>query len=150
MFGNGAQNQALCVSAPNATALRLIVGSGAPVGPGAIAVDQVSFLARDGQPYTLVVGRAGTGVTGVTLTLENGGNVTATTGNGRFIAWWPGSQGISSAAVATATGVSTQTLNLPGPGNPPPTKSSPLPPGSQSSSSAASSPSAVCLIHNCG
>jgi hypothetical protein len=134
VFGNGAQNGALCVSAPGATALRWIMRSGVPVDTGAIAVDQVSVLARDGQPYTLVEGRTGHGVTGVTLALGNGSNVTATSGNGLFVTWWPGSQNITSASVSTATGVSTQTLDLPGPRIPPPlgSKSSPPPPGTQS------------------
>jgi len=147
VFGDGTQNEALCVSAPGATSLRWIGRSGTPAGPGAIAVDQVSFLARDGQPYTLVVGRTGTSVTGVTLSLGDGSNVTTTSGNGLFVAWWPGSQTIASAAVSTATGVTTQTLNLVGPGNPPPTKSSPPPPGTQSSPSGGNK---VCLVHSCG
>ena len=73
-----------CASPPQAatSALRWVMASGAPVGAGAIAVDQVSVLARDGQPYTLVEGRTGDGVTGVTLALGNGSEVTATNGNG--------------------------------------------------------------------
>ncbi len=134
VLGNGTQNGALCIAAPNGnTALRWIMRSGAPVGTGAIAVDQVSILARDGQPYTLVEGRTGDGVTGVTLALGNGNEVTTTSGNGVFVAWWPGSQLITSAIVATATGSSTQTLNLPGPGIPPSPKSPPPSSGSQSS-----------------
>jgi hypothetical protein len=136
VFANSAQDEALCLSAPNATSLRWIGGSGVPVGSGAIAVDQVSYKSLAGQPYTLVVGRIGTGVTGVTLSLQNGDSVTASSGNGLFIAWWPGSHGVTSAAVATAAGSSTQTLNLAGPGAPPATKSAPLPPaGSEDSSS---------------
>ena len=56
-----------------------------------------------------VVGRTGAGVRGVTVSPGDGNSVTTTSGNVLFVAWWPGSQTISSAAVATANGVSTQT-----------------------------------------
>jgi hypothetical protein len=137
VFSEDRQSGVLCLSYPSGVSLRWIMRSTPPPGPGAIAVDQVSVLARDSQPYTLVEGRAGAGVTGVTLTLGNGDTVTTTSGNGLFIAWWPGSQTIASAVVSTATGVSTQTLDLPGPSIPPTpgTKSSPVPPGTPSSSS---------------
>jgi hypothetical protein len=127
VFGGGTGNGALlCITTPDGnSALRWIMQSGAPVSSGAIAVDQVSILARDGQPYTLVEGRTGDAVTGVTLVLGNGSDVTATSGGGVFVAWWPGSETINSAIVSTASGVSTQTVNLPGPGIPAPPKSPP-------------------------
>jgi hypothetical protein len=135
VFGNGTGGGALCITTPDGnSALRWIMQSGVPVGTGAIAVDQVSVLARDSQPYTLVEGRTGDGVTGVTLALGSGSRVTATIGNGVFVAWWPGSESVTSAIVSTATGVSTQTLNLPGPDTPSSPKSPPpSPPGTQSS-----------------
>ena len=149
VFGNGTQNEALCMSAANASsAIRWFATSGTSPSPGTITVDQVSYGARDGQPYTLVVGRIGTGVTGVTLSLANGDNVTTTSGNGLFVAWWPGSQRITSATVATASGASTQTSNLAGPGNPPSTK--PAPPPGAHVSTGISGNSTVCLIHGCG
>ena len=129
VLGDGTHG-ALCISAPNAVSLRWISGASAPVGPGVIGVDQVSLLARDGEPYTLVVGHAGAGVTGVTLTLGDGENVTASSGGGIFVAWWPGSETMVSAAVVTSNGTSTQPLNLPGPPLPPAgTKSPPSTPG---------------------
>jgi hypothetical protein len=118
LFGDGVGAGALCISTPGATSLRAIASSATGAGAGAIAVDQVSVLAREGQPYTLVEGRTGDRVTAVTLALGDGSTVTATSGDGLFVAWWPGSQTIVSAAVSTATGVSTQTLNLPGPNLP--------------------------------
>jgi len=135
VFGNGTGSGALCITTPDGnSALRWIMQSGAPVGTDAVAVDQVSVSANDGQPYTLVEGRTGDGVTGVTLALGSGSKVTATIGNGVFLAWWPGNQHITSAVVSTATGVSTEPLNLPGPGTPssksPPPSS---PPGTQTS-----------------
>jgi hypothetical protein len=128
--------------------VRWIMWPSTPVVSGAITVDQFSVFPNSGQPYTLVEGRTGDGVTGVTLTLGNGSQVTASSGDGFFLAWWPGSQSVTSASVSTATGTSTQALNLSGPGipSPPGTKSSPIPPGSQSSSSS----NTVCQFHSCG
>jgi hypothetical protein len=151
-FSDGGQNEALCVSSPGAIALRWIGRPDTPVSPGAIAIDQISILAREGQPYTLVVGRVGTNVTGVTLSLGNGSSITTTSGSGLLVAWWPGSQTITSANVTTATGVTTQPLNLqgpvlgsPGPKTPPPSVGTP-----PSSPSGSGNANTVCLIRTCG
>jgi hypothetical protein len=135
VLGNGTGSGVLCITTPDGNStLRWLMQSGEPVSTGGIAVDEDSVLARESQPYTLVEGRAGDGVRGVKLVLGNGSKVTATSGNGVFLAWWPGSESISAAIVSTATGVSTQTLNLPGPGIPSSPKSPPpSPPGTQSS-----------------
>ena len=118
IFSDGSSGSALCLAAPGATSLRWVVG-GAPVpGAGAIAVDQVSFLARDGQTYTLAEGRTGSAVTGAILQLADGSTVTATVGDGYFLAWWPGAEGIDSATLTTVSGTVTQLLNLPGPATP--------------------------------
>jgi hypothetical protein len=52
-------------------------------------------------------------VTAVTLTLHDGSNVEATTGNGWFAAWWPSLQGVRSADLTTTKGSTTQPFNLP-------------------------------------
>ena len=118
VFGNGTQNEALCMtSSGGASAIRWIAISGPAPSPGAITVDQFGSSALNAQPYSLLVGRIGNGVSGVTLALANGDDVTATSGNGFFVAWWPGSQTISSATVTTASGASTQMLNLTEPGD---------------------------------
>ncbi len=136
VFGDGTANGALmCITTPDGnSAVRWLMQSGTPVSGGAMAVDQVSILAREGQPYTLVEGRTGDGVTGVNLVLGNGSKVMATSGNGVFVAWWPGSESITTAIVSTASGVTTQTVDLPGPGIPSSPKSPPpSPPGTRSS-----------------
>jgi hypothetical protein len=145
VYTDGGRNGALCVSAPGAILLRWFALSGAPVGPGTIAVDRVSFLDRDGQTYTLVVGQTGTGVTAVTLALGNGSDVTATSGDGLFVAWWPGSESVTSAAVTTGGGVSTQQLDLPAP----PVGTKTPPPGAGTQPSGSSGNSTVCLIRAC-
>lgn len=151
VFGQQGQDELVCLASLDNASLRWMGPPSAPVGPGVIAVDRVSYGARDGQSYSLAVGRTGAGVTGVTLSLGDGSQVTATTGNGVFVAWWPGSHSITSAAVVTATGVTTQPLDLTGPGasSTPGTKSAPPPSGSQSSSGSSNN-STVCLIHSCG
>jgi hypothetical protein len=149
VFGNGTQNEALCMSTSDASSsVQWIDVSATSPSPSAIVVDKVSNAALDGQPYTLVVGRTGTGVTGVTLSLANGDNVTTTSGNGLFVAWWPGNQSITSASVATASGASTQTSNLAGPVNSLSTK--PAPPPGAHVSTGSSGNSTVCLIRRCG
>lgn len=143
VFGDGSGPGLLCVSAPGATSLRFVPGSDEPVAPGLVSVEQVSLLAKDGQPYTLVLGRTGTGVTGVALTLGNGDEVTASSGDGVFVAWWPGSLRITSADVSTTSGATTEPLDLPGPPIPQTPKSSPDTSGAPTSSS---DPSTVCHV----
>jgi len=58
--------------------------------------------------FSMVVGRTGAGVTGVTLRLNDGTRVTASRANGWFLAWWPGSHGLSATEVTTATGTRAQ------------------------------------------
>jgi len=58
--------------------------------------------------FSMVVGRTGAGVTGVTLRLNDGTRVTASHANGWFLAWWPGSHGLSATEVTTATGTRAQ------------------------------------------
>jgi hypothetical protein len=61
-------------------------------------------------PYTLVDGRVASGVTGVTLVLDNGQDVVATVADGWLIAWWPGDSAATSSQVTTASGTSTEPL----------------------------------------
>ena len=62
--------------------------------------------------YTFVIARAGDGVSAADLTLEDGTEVTATVGNGWAVAWWPGSQQLTSAQLTTPSGTQTQTFPL--------------------------------------
>ena len=150
VFGDHAQHEVVCVASSQSASLRVIAPSGAPVSPGSITIDHVSYLSREGQDYTLVVGRTGAGVTGVTLSLADGNQVTATDGEGIVVAWWPGSQGVASAAVATASGVTTHELDLTGPSPSPSPGTKPAPPPGSRPSSGSSDQSTVCLVHSCG
>ena len=101
----------------------------------------VSHLSQAGNgAYTLVEGRLAPTVSAVTLVLSDGQDVTATTGSGWLVAWWPGSQGVTAAQITSASGTTTEPLNAshfpipPAPnGSPLPTHGSPsggLPPAS--------------------
>jgi hypothetical protein len=59
---------------------------------------------------TMVDGPIGAGVTGVTITRSDGSSVQATVKNGRYLAWWPGTQRAVTAHVATANGTATQSF----------------------------------------
>ena len=61
-------------------------------------------------PYTLVNGRTGSGVTGVTLVRDDGQDVVASVADGWFVAWWPGSATATSAQVTTESGTTTEPL----------------------------------------
>ncbi len=61
--------------------------------------------------YTVVNGQVASGVTSVTLNLNNGQIVGTTLGGGWLVAWWPGSASAASATVTTPSGTSTVPLN---------------------------------------
>jgi hypothetical protein len=83
---------------------------------GQIAVDRLRAESADnGQVYTVAEGSVGSGVTAATLVLSDGSDVVTTTGNGLFLAWWPGSAVVASATVTTATGTTTQPISSPTP-----------------------------------
>jgi hypothetical protein len=85
---------------------------------GSVKHMTVTHLASTSQgAYTVVDGQIDEGVTGMTLALSDGEHVQATTGNGWFVAWWPGSVDVTSAEITTASGVTTQTLTLNTPPN---------------------------------
>ena len=66
--------------------------------------------------YTLVDGRVASGVTAVTLVLENGQDVVTTVADGWLIAWWPGDSAATSAQVTNASGTTTEALQASGKG----------------------------------
>jgi hypothetical protein len=68
---------------------------------------------RHGQAFGFAYGRTGTGVSAVSLVLDDGTHVQATVANGWFIAWWPGSHQLESAELTTPAGGSTQKFDLP-------------------------------------
>lgn len=61
-------------------------------------------------PYTLVDGRVASGVTAVTLVLDNGQDVVTTVADGWLLAWWPSDAAATSSQVTTASGTSSEAL----------------------------------------
>lgn len=82
--------------------------------PDSVAAGQIELgeTSRDmaGNGLTLVDGRVGAGVTGVTIDRNDGSSVDATVANGWYIAWWPGTVTAKDAEVTTAAGVNTVTF----------------------------------------
>jgi hypothetical protein len=109
----------MCVNGPSINSgaqansqMRSIGGQPVLPGAGQIAVGRLQAeSANDGQAYTVAEGSVGAGVTAATLVLSDGSDVVTTTGNGLFLAWWPGSAVVTSATVTTATGTTTQPIS---------------------------------------
>ena len=126
----------LVLSSPSSTVLCLTSsaftavsggGGGSNLGQpaaGTLAVDRILFTEDKGQPYTVINGRVGDDVTKVVLDLSDGSTVEASTGNGRFAAWWPSDSGVAAAEVTGAAGTRTQSIGIASPSqvpNGPPT-----------------------------
>jgi hypothetical protein len=112
----------MCVSGPSispsthhSTHMSESIGRQPPLPtPGQITLDRLQAESADnGQPYTIAEGSTGPGVSAVTLTLSDGAHIRTTTGNGLFLAWWPGSALVTSATLTTTIGTTTQPINPP-------------------------------------
>jgi hypothetical protein len=93
------------------------VSGGAFVGAGSDAISFMSVTHLDlnapsGGAYTLVEGQTAPDVTGVSLVRSDGSDVVATTGGNTFVAWWPGSQDVTSALVTTPSGQTSQSITF--------------------------------------
>lgn len=104
LYSDGSQTMA-CLAGPSFVSLNSIDTTGEPpVANNAAILDKVSTRNATGDPYTFAVGRIGSGVTAVGLQRLDGTVVTATTGNGRFIAWWPQDEGVKALSITTDSG----------------------------------------------
>ena len=120
LFGANTSTTLMCVSGPsiNSSAqansqMRETGSQPALPAAGQIAVDRLQADFADGQAYTIAEGSVGSGVTAATFVLSNGSDVVTSTGNGLFLAWWPGSAVVTSATLTTAAGTTTQPIHLP-------------------------------------
>ncbi|HTP18436.1 MAG TPA: hypothetical protein VMJ65_02460 [Solirubrobacteraceae bacterium] len=106
-----ANASATCIKGPAFTAVSGNESS-APISvpAGHILLSSSHTANRAGDAYSFADGRAGDGVSAVTLTLDDGSQVQATVANGWFVAWWPDTQAVKSAAITTPTGMTTQTF----------------------------------------
>jgi hypothetical protein len=97
-----------------------------PARPGTVQLAGTQLKTPGGQPYALAEGRAGAGVTAVTLLLSDGTRVIATTSHGWFAAWWPGSKDATAAEITTAGhATTTQAITQPPAVAPPSTATGP-------------------------
>lgn len=114
LFGanTATQGALICLSGPDGTQFSISSGS-QPVPPGVdqITLNRLQGESANGQSYVIAEGSAGSEVSGTTLTLSDGSHVTASVGNGLFLAWWPGNATVTSAAVTTASGTTTQAIS---------------------------------------
>lgn len=67
-------------------------------------LDEVTIRGAGADAYTIAVGRVGSAVTGVGLRRVDGSVVTSTVSHGRFVAWWPASEGVTALLVTTNAG----------------------------------------------
>jgi hypothetical protein len=106
-------SSAACIKGPSFTAVAGSVASDSVAAPGGQVLLSTSHRTdRGGDGFSFADGRTGAGVSGVTLTLDDGTNVQATVGGGWFVAWWPSGHQIKAAELTTPTGTVTQTFNL--------------------------------------
>jgi hypothetical protein len=108
------ESTAACIEGPSFVSLSESKAS-TPVNvpAGRVLLSSAHRSERGGHAFGFAYGRTGTGVSAVTLVLDDGTKVQASTSNGWFVAWWPSTAQLKAAQLTTATGVSTQTFNLP-------------------------------------
>jgi hypothetical protein len=94
-----------CLAGPSFVSLQALDATGEPpVEDNSASLDKVSTRTASGDLYTVALGRTGSAVTGVGLQRVDGSVVTATVGNGRFIAWWPLGEGVKALSITSNTG----------------------------------------------
>ena len=126
--------QAESVTATDGGMVVTASGSGSPGPPGVGSSTAIRILAGGGVqqllvshfsqaangPYTLAEGRLAPTVSAVTFVLGDGQDVTATTGSGWLVAWWPGNEAVTAVEVTSAGGTTTAPLSVVPPPTPPP------------------------------
>jgi hypothetical protein len=106
-------SSATCISGPSFTAVSGSISSApANVPAGRVLLSTSHLTNRDGQAYSFAEGHTGSGVSGVTLILDEGTTVQSTVANGWFVAWWPNGHEVKTADITTPSGVKTQTFDL--------------------------------------
>ncbi len=102
--GDGTDTMA-CLAGPTFVWLNPVdTSSEPPVTESTASLDEVTTRGAAGDVYTIAVGRAGSAVSGVALQRIDGSEVTATVSDGRFLAWWPESEGVKALSVSTNAG----------------------------------------------
>lgn len=103
-----------CIQGPSFVALSQSQSSSPlSVPAGQLQLASAHRSDRGNRAFGFAYGRTGTGVSAVTLVLDDGTKVQATVSGGWFIAWWPGSHQLDSAELTTPAGSTTQKFDLP-------------------------------------
>jgi len=111
LYSNGSDWMA-CLEDPSFVVLSPLGTTGqTPVAEGSAVLDMMSNRGASGEPFTVAVGRSGSAVTGVGLQRTDGSLVTGTVGDGHFIAWWPGGDGVEALSVTTNAGTQTDSVD---------------------------------------
>ena len=82
-------------------------GRGLGFGGAGNDISASHFTLSNGSPYTLVVGHTSDALTAALVERSSGSDVTATTADGWFEAWWPGTAQATMVKVTTSTGTTT-------------------------------------------
>ncbi len=83
----------------------------APVASGEVKITSSGIAVIPGASngtFRRIEGRTGADVTRVTVVLEKGRHIRATSSGGWFLAWWPGAEKATSVAVVTTSGTHVQ------------------------------------------
>jgi hypothetical protein len=108
------ESTASCIESPSFVLLsQSQASSPVNVPDGRVLLSSVRTSERGDHAFGFAYGRTGTGVSAVTLVLDDGTKVQATVANGWFVAWWPSGAQLNAAELTTPAGVSTQAFNLP-------------------------------------
>jgi hypothetical protein len=111
LYSDGTRSMA-CLNSPSFVQILTVSGTGAPpVADNSATLDYMSIRGASGDTFTVAVGQSGSAVSGVGLQLNSGSVVSATVGNGHFIAWWPEGGGVSALSVTTTSGTQSYPVN---------------------------------------
>lgn len=110
IYSNGSANDFCTVGPSFKNAAGWSTSSPVTPPPGRLFLWTDHTSTENGESYGTMIARAGDGVRTANLTLDDGSVVTATVENGWAVAWWPGTQHLASAQLATPSGTETQTF----------------------------------------
>jgi hypothetical protein len=103
------QTSDICITGPSFTSVSGWESSRPQtVPPGHVDLSTDHTTDRGGAVYSFADGRVADDVSAATLALDDGSHVQATVQNGWFVAWWPSSHQVLSAALTTPGGRHTQ------------------------------------------
>jgi hypothetical protein len=104
LYSDATQTMA-CLDSPSFVQIITVSGTGAPaVADNSATLDYLRIREASGDVYTVAMGRSGSAVSRVDLQRVDRSDVTATVGDGHFVAWWPKAEGVSALSVTSTSG----------------------------------------------